>query len=283
MGAEELLYEKAKDFDVLVPAVVELIKQERFVIKHGKLVEVKDSGLSPLMPWLFIPVADGRRCRRWSGIYFEMYGMISRNCFNCWKVVCRPKTLKELLKIRLVQKTLGLNAKCGLERRPASTHKGLYAAFWYAPLGGGVEVARELHKRIEREVHEELGFQTPVILKRACTEMEERIGPSDQWVFPKVQHNVEDYLDEVFEIAEPLSVLPEFLKVHILKEWIEYAWENRDSTVKECFRDAGRELGLVPTSTYEEGSATKPEQPAVSIEGVKGSGRPDFQGLSDYL
>jgi len=162
-------------------------------------------------------------------------------------------------------------------------HKGPYSAVWYASMDGGLEGARELHKKVERMVHEEVGFQTPVVLKRACNAMEESVGPSERWVFPQVQHKVEDYLDEVFEVMEPLPVQPGFLKVHILKEWIEYAWENRDSTVKECFRDAERELGLVPTSTYEEGSTTKPEQSAVSVEGVKGSGRPDFQGLSDYL
>jgi hypothetical protein len=277
------MYDQLKDFDILTPKVIETIKRGALAIRGGKIVQVQSSGMEPDSPWIFQAGEDQRHCRKWNQVYFLLYGIISRHCFNCYKVVVRPKTLKELMKVREIQKKLGISGKCGVERRPTSMSKGLYAGFWYCPLGGGLEGARELHKKVELEVKREIGFQTPVILKRACTEMEDAIGPSDGWCFPEVQHRVEDYLDSIYEVEQMITEQPEFLKVHILKEWIEHAWENRDETVREFLSDPKVSFGLVGTVTYQEGSGTAKEQPPRVCEGSGETRRPEIQGLSDYL
>ena len=278
---KNLIYEDLKDFDILTPRVVSMIRGGPFKIKGGKIVQELPVGFEPETPWIFQPGDEKRSCRRWNVVYFQLYGIIPRGCFNCWKVVTRPKSLSDLFKIRSVQRDLGIAGKCGLEERRASSHKGLYAAFWYCPMGGGLEGARETHRKVEYAVHKAIGMQNRVILKRACTEMEDGAGPSDKWVFPPIQHRVENYLDNIWEIEEESTQQPSFLKIHIMKRWIEYAWENRDETVREFVQNPELSFGLVPTTTYQEGSTATPEQPAVEVE-RKDIG-PNLQRLQDYL
>lgn len=273
------MYEELRSDDILTPTIVGMIKSGMLTIRGDKIEEIVPIGLEVDAPWIYEVGEDWRKCRRWNKIYFRAYGMISRNCFNCWKIVCRPKTLKELMTVRKIQKRMRLSSKCGAEEREGSKHKGLYAAFWYCP--PDLEEAKKLFKKVELEIKREVGFQTPVILKRACTEMEEAAGPSDKWFFPRVQHSVENYLDGIFVIHEVSPKQPDFLKIHIMKEWIEYARRNRDLTHKDFCKVPELAFGGSRTATFEEGSATTAEQPAVISEGTPNG--PELQGLSDYI
>ena len=280
---EKLTYERLSDLDILTPQVLNVIRAGVFQIRQidGKIKQDLPPGMEADMPWIFVPGEDERNCRLWSQVYLPYYHIVPRGCFNCWKVVFRPRTLKELFTVRKLQKKLGLHGKCGMELRRGSTFKGLWVAFWYAPLSGGLEWAKELHKQVERAVQHELGMQNRVILKRACTEMEDMIGPSEKWFFPEVQHTVEDYLNSIWEVEKESLEQPDFLKIHIFRRWIEYAWENRDPSVEEFVESLATAFGVVPTSRFETGSGTKPEQSTVFCED-KGL-RPSLQGLSDYL
>lgn len=285
MGNEKGLYEVLKLFDVLNGRVVEAITNGPFVIRGEKIVQELTPGPEPRSPYVFQPGVDSRSCRKWNRVYFNLYGIIPRGCFNCFKVVVRPQTVKDLLKVRKIQKRLGLAAKCGMEQRPELQVKGLYSGYWYCPIDEGLEGARKVHKIVEREILKELGFQTPVILKRACTEMEEAVGPTDQWEYPEIQRKFETQLDEIWEIVEENRTQPEFLKLHIIKGWIEHAWirRNLDPTAEEFIAEPEVTFRSVKTVTYQEGSGTAKEQPERIGEGSGEEGRPEVQGLSDYI
>lgn len=275
------LYEEIKDYDLLVPAVCREIEKGSLRFEEdGKIHQVQKSGFEPESPWLFVGDHAGRHCRKWMLIYFNLYGIISRNCFNCWKVVVRPKSLEDLVKLRKLQKKLNLSGKCGVEQREENRYKGWYEGFWYCSLDGGLEGARRYHKGLELEVKNELGFQNNVILKRACTEMENRVGPSDKWAYPKVQDAVEDALDELFVIDHAVTKQPELLKLHIIRRWIEYAWSVGDETVRKFSENQDLSYGVIPTVTYQERKGLEPEQPARES---KGSQRALLERFQDYL
>jgi len=143
---------------------------------------------TPLEPWIFGLWPRDRTCELWYQIYFIFYSFIPKGCLGCWKVVYRPKTVVALMKIHDLQygkhRKQGIYSKCGMESRKFVS--GLYNAFWYAPLGCGLEDARKFHKKVARDIRDRVGIQAKVILKHGCTEMEQftirafGVG-SDKW------------------------------------------------------------------------------------------------------
>ena len=282
---EMKLYDKLATIDIIIPPIEELLKQGMMVVRKGKIYYTVHSEADFVSQWVFSKRCGERDCDRWMKLYFAKYRIVPRGCFNCWKVVVRPRTLKELFEIRKLQVELGFPGKCGVDNRPASKRKGEYAAFWYCPFGGGVEGAREHHKVIEREVHKAVGFQTPVILKRACTEMEDAAGETCNWVYPERQHILEDLLDSVFEFTEYPLEQPWFHKVRKMVQWIEKAIEIRDPTVGEFFDLSKLDAFYrrVKTVTYHDEIVDIAQKEVSKGAGERISELPEFQGLSDYL
>ncbi len=221
------LYEEWTAQDLLVP-VIDDIKEGRVILKGDRII-IPDS-LGCDTPWLHTRLAEDRHCKVWE-IYFRLYGLLPRNCQRCFKVVVRLKTLRDLMKMREVQKELNYYSKCGLEIRefvPA-----LYGAYWYCPIDGGLEGARQRYREVQAAVRESFGPDTPVILKRGCTEMELTKGPSDRWVYTAADRKLEDRLDKMFEIDESFDPLPVHVEQHILRTWVQFAFERGDETYKD--------------------------------------------------
>lgn len=284
---EELkLYDRLKGFDILVPEIERLLRQGSMVVKGGRIKYAVTSEIQLDNYWLFSKRSGERKCEFWMNIYFQKYHIISRGCFNCWKVVVRPRTLKELFEIRKLQLKLGFPGKCGVDDRVSSKHKGEYAAFWYCPYSGGLEAAKEHHKVIERAVHEAVGFQTPVILKRACTEMEDAAGPTNNWAYPERQHVLEDILDQTFVFEYQPPTQPWFHIVHTMTKWIEQALLVRDPTVGEFFdlKQIWAFNRATPTVTYHD-KIQEIRQPKVEVSDAEKriSEVPELQRLSDYI
>ena len=252
------VYEEMVKWDVIEPIEDKLFSgefhlkldedgKERITIPH-----IVDQ--NPKSPWIFAGVDTERICLTWFQIYFNTYGIISRNCFNCWKTVCRPQTIDQLFAMEKLQDKLldehGFKGKCGLEKRPYGSYKGLYAAFWYNPEGsGGLVEARKRTKIIEEAVHEEIG-PLPVILKRACTEMEERAGRSNDWVYPKEQDKFEDKLDELFDVYSAGILQTPLIKNHIRRSWLEWGFERGDEEVAKYVDSFPEGFGTTKTVDY---------------------------------
>jgi len=208
------------------------------------------------VPWLFKKVSMERDCIKWHEIYFNLYGLLPRGCMNCWKIVCRPKSLDELFELSKLQDRQvakgGIACKCGVDVRATETYKGIYLGFWYCPLGD-LNGAKELYVKVKRDVRGALALDTPVILKRGCTEMENRFGPSHLWEYTEARRNLETLLDSAIVAeydVEPQSLLTQ---TRTTSFWISYAHRmvgSTDKTVRKYIRNFPMSMGSIPTSTY---------------------------------
>ena len=261
------LYNYVARNDLIAPVADEI---SRGILRYDDDGKLRMRHINKQLPdnfWSHAEVDTERRCTVWLKYYFLRYGIISRNCFNCWKTVCRPKTITQLLAMEKLQKELyeehGFPGKCGLETRAYGSYKGPYAAFWYNPIGDGLVEARRRTKLIEKAVHEEIGL-LDVILKRACTEMEEKAGPSNLWIYPEEQHEYEERLDDFFGFVTYEAVPHENVKIHRHKKWLEWGFQKGDPDVANYVDHFPEDFGIIRTVDYYH------EEPKMSGGIVKG-------------
>ena len=255
------LYEELGEVDVISPVAEMLLTGSVKLFPDGKIRSIYPLLPNVEDPWINVKVAEDRSCFLWHMIYFAQYGIISRNCFNCWKVVFRPRTLDELFQIHKLQKKMDIPCKTGIERRAGSMHKGAYAAFWYGPLGD-LEGSRKLRDKVALAVRGEVGIDAKIILKRACTEMEDSAGPSERWKYPEGQRMFEDLLDTTWEVPSSGMMEPRALRVATTRKWIGWAVRNRDQTAKKYY-DSMQSFGVVPTTDYSDGKFPDEDLPEV--------------------
>jgi len=187
-------------------------------------------------PWHYIKSTKGD-CFKWMGLVFNILSSRSKiqfvpsYCMNCYKVVVRPKTLKQLFALENLQKRLNLPSKCGIEIRdyvPA-----LYGGYFY---NRGVEEGRKCYKIVREAVDKDkvLGKDVDVYLKRSCTEMEQKFGDSDKWVEPsEKQMEMEETLLSMIAYDPNGQGQPPHFVAHVHKWWIEWAFQHGDMTYLE--------------------------------------------------
>lgn len=230
-----MLYEDLVKIDIIRP-ILPAFKEGRFSMTHeGKVLWKSDKHIDPHTPWIFSKIDADRDCFKWLDVYHEHYRIIPRTCRTCWKVAFQPLTLSELMRVLKLQKDLDMPSKCGIEMRPISGHVGGYSAFWYMPLGGGLNKGRSLYELIEVKLETALGRKVSLILKRGCTEMERSAGRSDKWNEKAKEFDfIEDQLEHWFvESTERTLAMPSNVKVHTQRMWIEWAYQHGDKTYLE--------------------------------------------------
>jgi len=254
MSNEKFSYEMACGNDLLDPIFPMIdqgylrINKETARLESGRVIE-------PKSPWVFSGSQKGFDagnrlfCDLWF-LWSRIYNFIPRHCMNCWKITFHPRNLKETILTWEVQQEMNLPSKVGMELRKYVP--GLWSAFWYANEEELPVEARLLRKEVERKVLEVLPVSTTkIILKRGCTEMEHRFGPSNAWKSAPQADKVEDELNALFDWNETYYPQPENLKVNILRSWVEYAWANGDQSVWEYADKASFPPSVV---TYNEGT-----------------------------
>ena len=210
----------------------------------GKLF-ARHPTISTDTPWLHVQTAPGLNCGLWHQITFNMVSMtlpvaerfVPRHCQNCWKVVCKPRTLEQLFNLLELEKSLGRPSKCGIEQRD-SVH-GLYGGYFY---NKGKEAGLECYEAVKEAIAENEvlapllaeadadGRTTRLILKRACTEFEHACGPSDKWVVTPEQNAIEDLIDR-WVVSDGLELQqPDNVVWNVKRRWIEFAYKNGDQT-----------------------------------------------------
>lgn len=247
------LYGQLAPVDVINPVIGLFVKGSYRLFPDGKIRSIFPITEDTDSPWLNQKGDSVRNCELWT-LYFTQYRFISRNCMNCWKIVARPQTLKELMKfyeyqLEYAKEEDAIACKCGMERREEGGYKGLYAAFWYTPHGCSLSEAKEWQKKIDLKIKKNLGFQFSTSLKRGCTEMEDRGGPSELWRYPDIYHVTEDALDAVWEIPIVDLVNSSPMRTAVLRKWIGWAFSHKDPTVHEYYNNI-EEFGITPTTTY---------------------------------
>jgi hypothetical protein len=227
---------------------------------YAELSQVTDG------PWVHIAQAfrsNGHPfdCYRWHKIMFVFISsrlkepFVPSECHKCWKVVLRPKTLKQLFVTEAMQRSLGRPSKLGMEER--SKVFGNWGAYWYnESMEEGIycyNLIKEFMSRNEDlapllDELDENGRTTQLLLKRGCTEFEDLCGPSDQWKVDEDQQKLESLVN-YYVLADDLNREQfEHLQRHVKKRWIEFAWDRGDPTVLEF---ANRnEIGFKPYVTY---------------------------------
>ena len=175
-------------------------------------------------------------CQTWHRILFDVIFANMENpcvpskCQNCWKVVVRPQTLKQLFALESVQKALDVPCKCGIEIR--LTVHGLYGGYFYNySFMEGLERYRQVRDAVDR--HPDLGKDIPVFLKRACTEFEHLVGDSKYWTVSDRQLELEQMVDRYIVKDDLNRSQPEHLVKHIHRKWIEFAFAYGDPTYAE--------------------------------------------------
>lgn len=206
--------------------------------KDGKL-EQNRSQIAIDSPWVHHGQTGWAKCLLWSRVMFQVASMNMKNhfadgvpfvpsgCQNCYKVVVRPKTLEQLFALNELETELGLPSKCGIEVRD-EVH-GLYGGYFY---NQGLDAGQECYEKVRAAIDKDayLGPKVKVILKRACTEMEHAVGPSDQWTVTEEQKVVEDLINEWITIADDQMEAPEAVVWRVKRKWIDFAYANGDET-----------------------------------------------------
>lgn len=218
-------------------------------------------------PWIVVPDSQ-RECLIPHSFLLPYFNIIAQDCFDCWKCVYRPPTLKKLFEVFEFQQKRGISAKCGIERRGYSGHKGGYGAFWYVPLGSGLKEAREYTKDLNKQLS---GIGASVFLKRGCTEFENVFGPSDKWdhlrePFAEFEKGLRKYI--VVENEVPLNTeAGKERELDVIQRWIIHAAEHGDPTYLEY----KEKPFWAPSVTYN-GSSHREEDYASTYRTAKAEG-----------
>lgn len=236
----------------------------------GKLVGDPQAAIEG--PWHYIKHRWEFDCFTWHHVIFDYIskpGLLGKpfvpsECQNCFKVVVRPRTLKELFALERLQIALDRPCKCGIEVR--ETVHGLYGGYFYCyKLEEGLARYKEVRKAVNEDKY--LGWEVPVILKRACTEYELACGPSDKWEVTPEQLKMEAMVKQFLVIDDVVRKQPDHVIKHIHRKWIEYAYAYGDGTYAE-FTD-----GIPITRPYvtyhhlaDETSAPATESPGTAEE-----------------
>lgn len=181
-------------------------------------------------PWHHLYDNGKSDCYLWHSIIFDVCGFIPAGCLNCFKVVVRPKTLKQLFALLDLQKELGRPCKCGIETRPNVF--GLYGGYFY---NRSLEEGLECYKAVKEAIENDSVLNPiadKVILKRACTEFEMACGRSDQWTITEDNYKLELALGDLIVRKTPIPQ-PDYVLYHIHANWIKWAWAAGDETVYE--------------------------------------------------
>ena len=220
---------------------INLVKRLKKVLSpgggyHARMEDGKFVPNMPTMatdtPWVYVKVLPGMRCDIYHRILFNVLNMVPSRCRECWKVVVRPRTVVELFDLYEFQREMEVPCKCGIERRP--TVHGLYGGYFYCV---GEEEGQERYQEVRELVNAHLSTETPVILKRYCTEYEigpGALGPSNE--LPDLTEDekwLEVYILDHFPSVGFGSLQPDHIVSNVMMEWIQYAYKHGDETFKE--------------------------------------------------
>ncbi len=228
-------YQMVSDNDI-IKRIPDLLASGGYKLRDvdGK-IEMTLASMSFDTPWHHIAHDAYFDCHKWHKIIFDYFSrnlpggksFVPSECQQCWKVVVRPKNLLGLFALMNFQLKLDRPSKCGIEVRPYVN--GLYGGYFYNhSLEKAVECFGIVKDGIKDILH--LGEETPVILKRACTEYEMKCGPSDKWTVTDEQIRIEALVDRWFDLSNIVRKQPEHAIANIHRKWIEWAYQNGDMT-----------------------------------------------------
>jgi hypothetical protein len=219
----------------IIEKLGERLEESRWYIdpESGKYTALGRAFLDPRKLWIYTnPKREDAVCTVYQMIV-STANFIPTPCLNCWKVVAKPFTLYELMQLWDFQKEFTKDCmyqdrfcKCGVEPRPW-VHQNYGGYFYNNSKEQGLERWHEVRNAVDK-----INPEIPVVLKRYCTEYEIALGPSDKYVQTPWMIEAEK---EIFSAIDLDSIgrnvtQPEYMVRHILRKWIEFAYDRGDST-----------------------------------------------------
>ena len=204
-------------------------------IEDGKFVP-NSMATATEAPWVYVKAADTARCDIFHRVFFNVCNLIPSYCRECWKVVVRPRTLRELFDLYELQREMGVPCKCGMEKRLTTT--SLYGGYFYCR---SKEEGLQRYKEVRELVDKNLSPETPVILKRYCTEYEigkTAQGPSNQ--LPDMTEDekwFEEYVLTMFPRVGFGTPQPDHITASVMQDWIHYAYRYHKATGDETYKE----------------------------------------------
>jgi len=138
--------------------------------------------------WLHTKYDLEKSCHVWFTKYFGIFRCVPRKCLNhCYKLCAtdrgfdddrkqvRQLSLSEVMDINEFQERLGLNSKVGMDDRDYTP--SLWGAYWYTD---SLKAAYELYPAVRAGL-DDINPDIVLNVKRACTEFELYLGPSNEW------------------------------------------------------------------------------------------------------
>jgi len=223
------MYEKIKGRDV--------IDVYAPFFKNGWYIDTKTQKLTCMpaiathAPWIYVHPRPGIHCTVRMNI-FNVAGFRPKVCRECFKVVIRPQTVKQLIQLYELMDTVfikkNLYCKCGIEERPYTF--GNYGGYQY---NTGLAEGQQNYEIVRELVDLYLGSDVGVILKNGCTEMELRLGPTKKYVVPEWADDFEDEIMAGIELPKKETSTPKTIAPHTIRKWLAFAWDRGDKTCLE--------------------------------------------------
>jgi hypothetical protein len=178
-------------------------------------------------PWVHPKQHPEKNCELCHNILFPAFNFIPRMCLNCWKVVVRPRTVEELFKLYNLQVGLDEYCKCGIERGRPFVH-ALYGGYFY---NDSQEQGQKRYEQVRKAVNEQISPDVSVILKRYCSEFEQKFGPSNKYERPADADMWEDMANKYIDIDfDPYEKQAELIVRHVMYLWLVFAFQHQDLT-----------------------------------------------------
>jgi len=256
------LYGQLKKEDVISP-VGGLFGRGWTMNDDGIAKPFVDTALEVATPWIHPVPGHDKDCGLWHSIMFDEYHILPSPCMECWKVVVFPRTLKELFELTEFQFGCGRPCKCGIDVRSYTSK--LYSGYFY---NNSVEEGMECYHWLRKEMTDLFDEDFLVIYKRGCTEFELTFGPSNQWVIPEGQLDLEAEIFKLFNryVTHNPPKQPSVMLPSIKLRWIQWAWQNADDTYK--LYTNGEPLHR-PPYTYQHLDLTKLEKKVVEMHRIE--------------
>lgn len=182
-------------------------------------------------PWVHIgPRAPDDLCDSVLWQIFNTFKFIPTRCLDCYKVVVEPKTVKQLVKLYEIMEELQLPSKCGWDAREYSF--GNYLGTFYAR---NLIDANMIFDKVQPVIKKRVG-NIRIYIKRFCSAFELSLCPncSAKYKQPNGSKEIEEEIYKIVDHYEKeIPGQPDWLKRHIMLNWIRKAYSAGDETAME--------------------------------------------------
>ena len=187
-------------------------------------------GIPPRM-WEAAPRNGCFRCMA----MFNDFGVVSRYCFDCYKVVISPRSVVELFKLLLAYEKMVLphdnTRKCMIESRDYCS--GNYKGYIY---NRGKDEGKEVLKIVRDVIDESISPDVPVTFKRGCSEYAQVYpeyaqidADTDPMEYRKDWKFYEDFVDENYVFRDTVDAVGDgkadypSRELFAMQYWLRYA------------------------------------------------------------